>query len=284
MTVPHNALRCFPSRPISRIPSWTVISLGRKLPSASSGAPGDGAGHAIVPIHRLAPGRACLVSPACADRHCGAGPRLAADGCYPLPCPVESGLSSTAFAAATVWPARIFILTVPCRAEKRVHPLRGTKERVVFGSAALRDVVLDHRIRIAGSTTLTQVRREMHGVKERAAEMRHRPPRDDDAALRAARAVAGEVAVHQPDRPRRELARGLLGAGVSSLLAYVIDRRTDRHSEGAQRGPIGGDGAFDRDLDPDDLDGIRFTCARRVSQVLDQKPRAKRNVGWRNPA
>jgi hypothetical protein len=27
-------------------------------------------------------------------RHCGAGPRLAADGCYPLPCAVELGLSS----------------------------------------------------------------------------------------------------------------------------------------------------------------------------------------------
>src|SRR5262245_54454638 len=28
-------------------------------------------------------------------RHCGAGPRLAADGCYPLPRAVELGLSST---------------------------------------------------------------------------------------------------------------------------------------------------------------------------------------------
>src|SRR5688572_29173657 len=116
---------------VSRIPSWTVISLGRRLPSASSGAPGDGAGYAIAPIHRLAPGRACLVSPACAVRHCGAGPRLAADGCYPLPCPVESGLSSTAFAAATVWPARTSILTcrasltVACVAQEGVHPLRG---------------------------------------------------------------------------------------------------------------------------------------------------------------
>src|SRR5688572_32467178 len=146
MTVPHNALRCFPSRPISRIPSWTVISLGRRLPSASSGAPGDGAGHAIAPIHRLAPGRACLVSPACADRHCGAGPRLAADGCYPLPCPVESGLSSTAFAAATVWPARTSSLTVPRVTQKGVHTLGGAHERVIGRSAALGDVTLDNAV------------------------------------------------------------------------------------------------------------------------------------------
>src|SRR6266508_6584200 len=122
-----------PEQAISRIPSWTVISLGRRSPSASSGAPGDGAGHAIAPIHRLAPGRACLVSPACADRHCGAGPRLAADGCYPLPCPVESGLSSTAFAAATVWPARTTILTAWRRAQKRIQALRGAHKAVVVG-------------------------------------------------------------------------------------------------------------------------------------------------------
>ena len=48
----------------------------------------------------LAPGRACPfhpVRPACAGspvRHCGAGPRLTADGCYPLPCVAELGLSS----------------------------------------------------------------------------------------------------------------------------------------------------------------------------------------------
>src|SRR5688572_10277941 len=159
MTVPHNALRCFPSRPISRIPSWTVISLGRRLPSASSGAPGDGAGHAIAPIHRLAPGRACLVSPACAVRHCGAGPRLAADGCYPLPCPVESGLSSTAFAAATVWPARTSILTTDV-VKQGIQPLRGAHERVVVRASALSDVMVDDRIGVAGSAAAAEVGRE----------------------------------------------------------------------------------------------------------------------------
>src|SRR5439155_23783734 len=173
-----------PSRPISRIPSWTVISLGRRSPSASSGAPGDGAGHAIAPIHRLAPGRACLVSPACADRHCGAGPRLAADGCYPLPCPVESGLSSTAFAAATVWPARTAILTAACLAQQRVDPLRRAYERVVGGSAVLGDVRFDDTVRVARATPFAQVARKTDRVEETAAQMRRRPAHQDDATFR----------------------------------------------------------------------------------------------------
>ncbi len=40
-------------------------------------------------------------------RHCGAGPRLTADGCYPLACPVEPRLSSTPCDAATVRLARL---------------------------------------------------------------------------------------------------------------------------------------------------------------------------------
>src|SRR5919198_5108973 len=44
----------------------TVISLGRKLPSASSDLPGDGAGHAIAPLRDLAARRACPFHPACA--------------------------------------------------------------------------------------------------------------------------------------------------------------------------------------------------------------------------
>src|SRR5205085_10110092 len=54
-------------------------------------------------------------------RHCGAGPRLTADGCYPLPCPALSGLSSSAFTAATVWPARTASLSLR---EFEIHGLR----------------------------------------------------------------------------------------------------------------------------------------------------------------
>src|SRR5438876_203552 len=195
-----------------------VISLGRRSPSASSGAPGDGAGHAIAPIHRLAPGRACLVSPACADRHCGAGPRLAADGCFPLPCPVESGLSSTAFAAATVWPARTTILGAACVAQERVHPLRRAYERVVGGSAALGDVSFDDHVRVARASPFAQVGRETDRIEETAAQMRRRPAHQDDAALGASRAFAGEIAMHQSDRPGCELDRRLLGVRVAALL------------------------------------------------------------------
>src|SRR2546428_5813789 len=53
-----------PSRPLSRILSRTVIPLGRRSPSASSGVPGDGAGHTIAPLHRLATGSACPFHPA----------------------------------------------------------------------------------------------------------------------------------------------------------------------------------------------------------------------------
>src|SRR5437773_10126858 len=83
-----------------------VIPLERKSPSASSGLPGDGAGHAIVPLRGLAPGSACPFHPACAGSSLWRWPRLTAEGRYPLPCPVESGLSSAAFAYATVGPAR----------------------------------------------------------------------------------------------------------------------------------------------------------------------------------
>jgi hypothetical protein len=54
----------------------------------------------IALLYGLAPGRACPfhpAQPACAGlpvRHCGAGPHLAVDGCYPLPCVAELGLSS----------------------------------------------------------------------------------------------------------------------------------------------------------------------------------------------
>src|SRR5437667_4472933 len=95
-----------PSRPLSRILSRTVIPLERRSPSASSGLPGDGAGDAIVPLRGLAPGSACPFHPACAGSSLWRWPRLAAEGRYPLPCPVESGLSSAACADATIEPTR----------------------------------------------------------------------------------------------------------------------------------------------------------------------------------
>src|SRR2546428_2325674 len=91
---------------LSRILSRTVIPPERRSPSASSGLPGDGAGHAMVPLRGLAPGSACPFHPACAGSSLWRWPRLTAEGRYPLPCPVESGLSSAAFADATVGPTR----------------------------------------------------------------------------------------------------------------------------------------------------------------------------------
>src|SRR6266508_4902133 len=220
-----------PEQAISRIPSWTVISLGRRSPSASSGVPGDGAGHAIVPLHRLAPGRACLVSPACAVRHCGAGPRLAADGRYPLPCPVESGLSSTAFAAATVWPARTTILTAWSLVKKRIEALRGAHQPVVHRSRHLRDVKLDDRVRGTRLAARAQFRRETNGIEQPATDMRRRPAHQHDTAVAAPSALAGEIAMYERDRARRQLARGLLRIRVAAFLAHDIQGRAHRHPQ-----------------------------------------------------
>src|SRR5918992_1286797 len=53
-----------------------------------------------APLFGLAPARACRVSLPPGEpgghRHCGAGPRLTADGRYPLACSEELGLSSDA--------------------------------------------------------------------------------------------------------------------------------------------------------------------------------------------
>ena len=54
---------------------------------------------ACAPLFGLAPARACRVSllrRSRRHRHCGAGPRLTADGRYPLTCSMELGLSSDA--------------------------------------------------------------------------------------------------------------------------------------------------------------------------------------------
>src|SRR5205809_7368606 len=108
---------------LSRILSRTVIPLERRSPSASSGLPGDGAGHAIVPLRGLAPGSACPFHPACAGSSLWRWPRLAAEGRYPLPCPVESGLSSAACADATIEPTRQGNSTLP--PFDRAPPARG---------------------------------------------------------------------------------------------------------------------------------------------------------------
>ncbi len=100
-------------RPVSRvlcramIGVTTVIHLGRRLPAASSGRPEGSATHlprgrspGCALLFGLAPGRVCPFHPGGSAkpprpaRLCGTGPRLAADGCYPLPCVVELGLSS----------------------------------------------------------------------------------------------------------------------------------------------------------------------------------------------
>ena len=52
-----------------------------------------------APLFGLAPARACPFHSRfrrSGHRHCGAGPRLTADGCYPLACSMELGLSSNA--------------------------------------------------------------------------------------------------------------------------------------------------------------------------------------------
>jgi len=81
---------------------------GRRTPSETRRS-----GSRIALLFGLAPGRACPfhpAQPAFADlpvRHCGAGPRLTADGCYPLPCVEELGLSSCRQRVAPTWHATI---------------------------------------------------------------------------------------------------------------------------------------------------------------------------------
>ena len=97
--------RVLSRRPVARATEM-AIHLGRRSPGGSSGRP-EGWAARLSPgepgcalLLGLAPGRVCRVSlrpPACAaarHRHCGTGPRLTADGRYPLPCAAELGLSS----------------------------------------------------------------------------------------------------------------------------------------------------------------------------------------------
>src|SRR5258706_3195216 len=130
-----------------------VISLGRRSLSASSDLPGDGAGHAIVPLRDLAAARACPFHPAYAGSSLWRGPHLTVDGCYPLACPALSGLSSTAFTAATVWPARMLSLARaprprgdPTRSRHRIPPRRSLgPQRPRLAGPAVRAPVRDAR-------------------------------------------------------------------------------------------------------------------------------------------
>lgn len=77
----------------------TVIPLGRTLPRASSYLPAGSAGHTSTPAYLvlLQVEIARFTHTFLAEgvtRLCCSNPHLTVDGCYPLPCPVESGLSS----------------------------------------------------------------------------------------------------------------------------------------------------------------------------------------------
>ena len=93
-----------------RTRTLTAIPLGRELPHGSSHLPADSTGRVNACLLGVAPGGGCRVSPClhhpCGQhtqtRLCGPIPRLdpacaerIADGCYPPPCPMEPGLSST---------------------------------------------------------------------------------------------------------------------------------------------------------------------------------------------
>ncbi len=99
------------SRPISRVLSRAAIHLGRASPRASSGRPGNGAGHAMVPLLGLAPGGVCPATgvttgavrsyrtfsplpPRGRYIFCGTFRGLAPPRHYLAPCPMEPGLSS----------------------------------------------------------------------------------------------------------------------------------------------------------------------------------------------
>ena len=89
------------SAPISRIllrhlRAMTVIPLGRTLPCASSYLPAGSAGHTSTPAYLvLLQVEIARFTQTELARLCCSDPHLAVDGGYPLPCPVESGLSST---------------------------------------------------------------------------------------------------------------------------------------------------------------------------------------------
>ena len=95
---------CKPSS-VPTLRPGTVIHLRRRLPDTSSGRPESGATHPCRTFVRRLSYLALLRVefarftrpnrlPDLPARLCGTGPRLSADGCYPLPCVAELGLSS----------------------------------------------------------------------------------------------------------------------------------------------------------------------------------------------
>jgi hypothetical protein len=129
-------------RSVERVAPEAAIPLGRRLPAGSSGLPGGVCGRAVLPLSGLAPGgvcRAARVAPGagallphrftltCAGRtgrparprhrrsaFCGTFLRVAPTGCYPAPCPVESGRSSgrDAEASGTRPPGRLATISI----------------------------------------------------------------------------------------------------------------------------------------------------------------------------
>ena len=114
---------CKPSS-VPRSLAGTVIHLDRRSPGGSCGRPEGWAAH-LSPVgtsrrRRVAPSYLALLRVEFAAFHpgrrsgrtrlCGTGPRLAADGRYPLPCAEELGLSSSRIGGptrrATVRPPR----------------------------------------------------------------------------------------------------------------------------------------------------------------------------------
>ena len=94
----------------------TVIPLGRTLPCASSYLPAGSAGHTSTPAYLvLLQVEIARFTQTELARLCCSDPHLAVDGGYPLPCPVESGLSSTKKNfAATVWRASAVMVSRGC--------------------------------------------------------------------------------------------------------------------------------------------------------------------------
>ena len=109
-----------------------------------------------APLFGLAPARACPFhsrSRGSGHRHCDAGPRLTADGCYPLACSEELGLSSD----AAFRPMRP-------RPSSRLQGDHCTRLEHPFGSRTGRTVRIDTRRALRVVSSLRNV--SIHGSRE----------------------------------------------------------------------------------------------------------------------